>query len=385
MVPHIFMHRDILPQVIFSPGRLAISLADSLADLGAEIILYTPGPVETRAQNISTDLRYFDEELEGRGDTYLDLLKKHPFTFITLARQTQADLISEAYRAANDDKHDIVHVYTNEEELGYVFSGLCSKPTIFTHHDPFNFLVKYKNHLPKYKHLNWLSMSYAQREGMPSDTNWVGNIYHGLSDDKLLPVSSPSRDYVAYIGRIIEPKGVHLAIEAVRYYNRTCTDKPPLVLKIAGKHYADSSKDQYWSEVIEPQLGDDVEHVGFIATQDEKRQFLGNAYATIVPSIFNEPFGMVTIESFACGTPVVATNSGALSEVIEHGVTGYVAKINDDQPRVAEELGSYLGMVDELDPSRCIEAYAKHYTSGRMAKQHLDVYKELVKQSQDLS
>lgn len=378
VVPHIFMHRDILPQVIFSPGHLALSLADGLVAQGVDVSLFTPGPVATTATNITADLSLFERELEGRGDSYMDLLKKHPFTFITLARQLQSELVAKAYEMANDDAFDVVHIYMNEEEVALPFASLCKKPVVFTHHDPFNFLVKYKNNLPKYKHLNWLSMSYAQRKGMPEDTNWVANIYHGLDEPELSPVEKPTRDYVAFLGRIIHPKGVHLAIDAVETYNMTA-DKP-LRLKIAGKHYAEESKDTYWREVIEPRLGGSIEYVGFIDSPEAKRDFLGNAKTLLVPSLFDEPFGMVTLEAFACGTPVVALNSGALPEVIDDSVTGYVVEKSEDEQQIAENLAKTLKNIDTIDPAACRSAYETGFTLETMVNEHIKVYLSLTKE-----
>ena len=64
----------------------------------------------------------------------------------------------------------------------------------------------------------------------------LANVYHGLDGDVFTPAASPTADYILYLGRIIEPKGLHLAIEAVRKYN---ADNPQrtIKLKIAGKHY----------------------------------------------------------------------------------------------------------------------------------------------------
>ena len=104
VVPHIFMQRDILPQVIFSPGVLALWLADSLVAQGVDVTLFTPGPVDTKATNVTADLSPFQRELDGRGDTYLELLKKHPLTFISLARQVQSQLIADAFQQANDNR-----------------------------------------------------------------------------------------------------------------------------------------------------------------------------------------------------------------------------------------------------------------------------------------
>lgn len=377
VVPHIFMHRDILPQVIFSPGHLALSLANGLVAEGVDVTLFTPGPVETKAANITADLSLFERELAGREDSYMDLLRKHPFTFITLARQVQSELVATAYARANDGDFDVVHIYTNEEEIALPFASLCKKPVVFTHHDPFNFLVKYKNNFPKYKHLNWLSMSYAQRTGMPEDTNWVGNIYHGLDEPSLVPVEDPTRDYVAFLGRIIHPKGVHLAIDAVNTYNKTA--KKPLILKIAGKHYAEESKDTYWREEIEPRLSKTIEYVGFIDSPEAKREFLGNAKALLVPSLFNEPFGMVTLEAFACGTPVVALSSGALPEVIDDGVTGYVVEKSEDDKKMADTLAKTLSKLDTINPVACRSAYETSFTLETMVNEHIKVYARLAK------
>ncbi len=59
-------------------------------------------------------------------------------------------------------------------------------------------------------------MSYAQRKSMPAKTNWVSTIYHGIDETVWKPNYHPTSDYVAYLGRIIEPKGVHLAIAAIK-------------------------------------------------------------------------------------------------------------------------------------------------------------------------
>ena len=380
VVPHIFMHREIMPSVIFSPGVLALTLADQLTKIGVQITLFSPGPVDTLAQNVNADLSLFEAELAGRGDTWTDLLKKHPFTFVTLARQVQAELISKAYQMANNDEFDVVHIYTNEEELGMVFAGLCQKPVVFTHHDPFNFLVRYKSIMPRYKHLNWLSISDAQRKTMPDDTNWLATIYHGIDEPELTPVAKPSDEYFAYLGRIIKPKGVHLAIEAVREYNKH--SPKPMKLKIAGKYYGSKERDNYWSEMIEPQLDEFVEYVGFINDPLDKRDFLGNARALIVPSLFDEPFGLVTVESFACGTPVVALDSAALSEVIDNKKTGLVISKGEkpyDEQQIIGRLAGGLKDIGDISRSACRSGYEQKFTAEMMAARHKEIYQSLIR------
>jgi glycosyltransferase involved in cell wall biosynthesis len=369
VAPHIFLHRDIMPQVIFSPGQLVIDLAHGLQKLGADVTLFSPGPVDVAVRNITADLTLFEQELAGRGDTYLDLLKKHPFTFVTLARQVQSEMIAKAYAMANAGELDVVHIYTNEEDTALPFAELCSAPVVFTHHDPFNFLVKYKNVFPKYKHLNWVSMSLAQRSGMPEDTNWVANIYHGVAADKFAPNISPTADYAAYFGRIIQPKGLHLAIAAAK--------KAGLPLKIAGKHYA-GQKDSYWREVIEPELGGNIEYVGFIKDDEAKQDFLGNAAALVVPSLFDEPFGMVIIEALACATSVIGLRSGAIPEIITHGENGLLVQKSNERTMIAD-LALAMRDASRLDRGAARAAFEARFTLDRMCAEHLQLYRELAK------
>ncbi|MEO5627592.1 MAG: glycosyltransferase [Candidatus Saccharimonadales bacterium] len=372
VVPHIFMQKAILPEVIFSPGTLAIDLVEGLPAQGIEPILFTPGPVDTTVTSQTTDLSYFEAELAARDDNYLELLKKHPLAFISLSRQVQSELIAQAFEMANNGELDAVHIYANEEDIALPFSRLCAKPVVFTHHDPFNFSANYRSIFPKYKDANWLSISMAQRKGMPKDTNWVGNIYHGIAEDLFTPNYQPNSDYVAYLGRVIEAKGVHLAIAAVKLYNQTA--KRPLKLKIAGKHYS-GAKDSYWQRLIAPQIdGSEIEYLGYLKTTAEKQNFLGNAASLIIPSVFEEPFGMVMIEALACATPVIGLKSGAISEVLANPKTGITVS---NSPQVASDLAKALGTLSSLDRKQCRREFEKRFTLKRMCREHAEVYKQL--------
>jgi glycosyltransferase involved in cell wall biosynthesis len=383
VVPHIFMHEDILPRVIFSPAMLALELAEGLGEAGAEVTLFTPGPVNTKARNLTADLSYFEAELKGRGDSYLDLLKKHPLTFVTLARQVQSELVARAYDMANNGELDLVHIYTNEEDIALPFAKLCVRPVVFTHHDPFNFLVRYKAVMPKYTDLPWISLSFAQRRGMPDSTNWAGNVYHGLAEQLFIPNYHPAGEYIAYLGRIIEPKGVHLAIAAVKAYNKT--HKTRYKLKIAGKHYSSNAKDTYWQTQIAPHIDNEaVIYEGFIGATAAKQAFLGNARALLVPSTFEEPFGMVVIEALACGTPVIGLNSGAIPEIIQDGVNGLLVPKGPAEAATIKALAQAIGGVEQIDRNACRASFEDRFTAQRMCQEHLSIYRRLI-QSPDRS
>ncbi|MDQ6984840.1 MAG: glycosyltransferase [Candidatus Dojkabacteria bacterium] len=440
--PHIFMSDELMSDNIFSPGDLAIDLANGLAEAGAEVTLFSPGVVgrdnskgkrffdptkkskgkryfAPTVKNITADQTLLKEELETRGYGLKELLKKHPLLFTTLSRHFQSEIIAKAYEMANDDMFDIVHVYMLEEQIALEMSGLCNKPVVFTHHDPYSFLTKYRTILPKYKDRNFISMSLSQREDMPDDTNWVGNVYHGIDEKRFKPkylgpgynpspAGEPSpapagqndTEYFAYLGRIIEPKGVHYAIAAVKKYNEELATRnsKPVTLKIAGKHYSDESNDSYWNSVIAPELNDTVEYVGYVSGDKAKQKFLGNAKALLVPSIFKEPFGMVTIEALSCGTPVIGLDNGATKELIENGKNGFVINDSDrekrksyyeskmkkvrdfyyGESRVVDELVEVMEKINQVDRSVCRDSFENKFTLRKMLQGHIDIYNKLI-------
>jgi glycosyltransferase involved in cell wall biosynthesis len=386
VVPHIFMQDKLLPDVIFSPGKLAISLADGLTAMGHEVTLFTPGPVTTKSRNQTTDLGYFESELDGRGYGYIELLKKHPLTFISLARQAQSELIAEAIDQTNRGLFDILHIYGNEEDVGLPFLKFCTKPVILTHHDPFNFNSQYRTVFPKYKEYNWLSISLSQRDAMPPDTNWAANIYHGLPGYRFRANLNPKGNYIAYSGRIIESKGVHLAIDAVKRYNRGVPEAEHLTLRLAGRHYAGQSKDTYWNARILPEIDKKtVFYDGFLKSDTELQKFLGNARALIVPSTFEEPFGMVMIEALACGTPLIGLEAGAIPEIILAGQTGYPAPVSRkpganpakqiiDEEATAASLAEAIGKISDIGRPACRADFEARFTLERMCREHAETY-----------
>lgn len=376
LIPHMFMHDEVIDNVIFAPGRLGVDLANGLAKLGHEVTLFTPGYTLDGVRNIHPDLTLFEEELKVRGDTYTELLKKHPLIFITLARQVQAELISSCFAQANAGNFDLVHVYTNEEELALIFAQFCRVPVLFTHHEPFNFLTRYRSIFPKYKDKNWVSISLSQQKSMPSDTNFVGNIYHGIESNRFDANLTSIHDYFAYFGRIIEPKGVHIAIAAAK--------SAGVSLKIAGKHYTGFGNDRYWTDVIEPQIdGKQIQYLGFLSDDTQKQKFLGEAKALLVPSTWEEPFGMVMIEALACGTPIIALESGAIPEIINDGETGFLvprfenSESRLDEVKIIEFFTQKMRVINTISRTKCREVFELRFTLGRMCREHELLYNAL--------
>ena len=116
-----------------------------------------------------------------------------------------------------------------------------------------------------------------------------------------------------------------------------------------------------------------ITYVGNLSGR-KKKQFLSNAKALLFPIDWEEPFGMAVIEALACGTPVVAMNRGAMPEIIQHGVNGFLANSE-------KEFEEYTLRVNEIDPEACRQSVIDNFSSAAMAAEYLDRYKEVIKRA----
>ena len=129
---------------------------------------------------------------------------------------------------------------------------------------------------------------------------------------------------------------------------------------------AEPAEQQYFNENVKPHLGGDREYVGEV-THGEKVELLQHARATVFPISWQEPFGLVMIESMACGTPVIATRWGAVSEVIDHVRTGII--VNDWR-----QTAGVLGAADALDPASMRRDVEERFTPERMVADYVAEY-----------
>jgi len=170
----------------------------------------------------------------------------------------------------------------------------------------------------------------------------------------------PAGGYLAFLGRISPEKRPDVAIDVAR--------RAGIPLKIAAK--VDAADRRYFNTKIRPLLdGPGVEFVGEIGDQD-KSEFLGNALALLFPIRWPEPFGLVMIESMACGTPVIAWDCGSVREVVEHGVSGYIVQSR------TEALAA-LQRISDLDRRTVRATFERRFTSTSMASAYLDVFQRL--------
>jgi glycosyltransferase involved in cell wall biosynthesis len=251
---------------------------------------------------------------------------------------------------------DIIHFHT--DYLHFPLAQQLGVPHLTTLHGRLDL----PEHAPLFRHfatMPLVSISNAQRLPQP-EANWIGTVYHGLPAD-LYPCSTQPDDYFLFLGRLSPEKRVERAIEIAE---RCGT---PLI--IGAK--ADPADARYFDEVVKPLL--DKPCVNFLGEIGErkKRELLAQAKALLFPIDWPEPFGLVMIEAFSCGTPVIAYRHGSVPEVVEEGVNGFIV---DDLEQAVEAACR----VDAIDRLGCRAAFERRFTAARMAQEYLRLYRHRI-------
>jgi glycosyltransferase involved in cell wall biosynthesis len=209
-----------------------------------------------------------------------------------------------------------------------------------------------------FRDISNVSISNHQRKPMPW-MHWVATVYHGL-DPKMYRYHESPGKYFAFLGRISPEKRVDRAIAIAKQVG--------VPLKIAAK--VDKVDVEYFETFIRPLLDSEmIEYVGEIG-EGEKTEFLGNAGALIFPIDWPEPFGLVMIESLACGTPVIAYRQGSVPEVLTHGVDGWIVNNIED---ATEAAGS-----TSIQRRNCRETFERRFTAEKMALNYVEVYERVI-------
>jgi glycosyltransferase involved in cell wall biosynthesis len=250
---------------------------------------------------------------------------------------------------------DVVHDHTL---VGPVYGQQFATPVVTTNHGPFDAdMADYYRAIAPRVPIIAISHHQASTAGR---TPVAAVIHHGV-DLARFPVGDGAGGYALFLGRMSPDKGVHTAVAVARAAG--------VPLKIACK-MEEPAELEYYRAVVAPRLGPDVEFVGEVGGK-QKLDLLAGARCLLNPIAWPEPFGMVMIEAMACGTPVVATPMGAVCEVVDHGVTGFVGTTNADLAMAVLAAG-------DLDRDGCRRVAAERFSTARMAADHVRLYESVV-------
>ena len=325
------------PRLYGGTERVVSYLTEELVRQGHDVTLFASGDSRTSAKLV----RCSDIALR------LNPVVKDPLPYHLV-------MLEEVRRRA--DQFDVLHFHT--DMLHFPMMQDFVDRTVTTLHGRLD-LPDLRPLFSAFPDIPVVSISRDQRRPLPRRVNWVGNVYHGLPRD-LLPFNrEPDGGYLAFLGRISPEKRPDRAIQIAA--------RAGLPLKIAAK--IDRVDRTYWDDVVAPLVAKHP-NVEFVGEIDERRkaEFLGRALALLFPIDWPEPFGLVSIEAMACGTPVIAFRGGSVPEVVDDGVTGFI---------VEDELGAVAAVqrLAEIDRAGVRRRFEERFTARRMAQEYLAAYR----------
>jgi glycosyltransferase involved in cell wall biosynthesis len=260
---------------------------------------------------------------------------------------------------ARADEFDIIHAHLEWANL--LVARVSPVPVVSTFHGRLD--LPWAEDLLVDPPAGLVAISDSQASTHPS-VPWAGVVHNGLTLS-----AAPSRRRrgpgLAFVGRITPEKGIVEAIDIARRVERP--------LRIAAKAGPSDKERAYHDEVFLPALkaaGSLAEYVGELSGPDRDDLF-AESYATLMPGSWPEPFGLVAIESLACGTPVVARRIGALPEILRDGIDGF---FGDDETGMA----FVVERVAELDRDRIRTEVVERFTAAKMTDGYEAIYRRLL-------
>jgi len=327
------------PRLYGGTERIVSFLTEELVRQGHEVTLFASADSLTAAELVPCSQRALRLDTNVR-----DPIPHHLI------------LLEEVRRRA--DEFDLLHFHI--DLLHFPLIRPIAHRTVTTVHGRLDLpdLLPFYQRFPE---IPVVSISDSQRGPLPM-ANWIATVRHGLPLD-LLPFSPVAKGgYLAFLGRISPEKRPDRAIEIAA--------RTGLPLKIAAK--VDKADQQYWDGFIKPMIDrhPNVEYIGEVNDRG-KAEFLGNAAALLFPIDWPEPFGLVMIESMACGTPVIAFRCGSVPEVLDQDVSGFIVTSMD-------EAVAAVPRALAADRAGVRRRFEERFSIGRMAADYLEVYERLL-------
>jgi glycosyltransferase involved in cell wall biosynthesis len=310
---------------------IVYELVEGLIERGHDITLFATGDSQTRAE-----LRFLFPRSKWPPEPLVDL-----------------NHVTWAMRQVTHD-FDLVHAHS---AVALALQRLASgPPLVYTvHHERDEHLSEFYSHCHD-AHFVAISADQAAREiPLPS----CSVIHHGLDPSRYRWSHQPA-DYVCFVGRLSAIKGPHTAIDI--------SARAGVPIRVAGDvHPPDrgfAERELSWRFTLPH-----VAYLGSIGTTT-KVPLLRDARALLAPVNWNEPFGLILIEAMLSGCPVVAFGRGSVPELVEPGVTGFIA--GDFEEMV--DLIRPGGVVEGFDRQLCRKRAVERFSRDRMVDEYEQLY-----------
>jgi glycosyltransferase involved in cell wall biosynthesis len=223
-------------------------------------------------------------------------------------------------------------------------------------------------HTPVYKDMEWFVgqhpsiwfstvSEYQARKLWQQGSNHCHVIHNGI-DVREFNFHPKGGGGLLFIGRMEWVKGPDLAVQVARTLGCSLLLAGPIV------------EQKFFDQSIKPFLSDQIQYLG-IVDHREKNELFAQADCVILPFRREEPFGLVAIEAMACGVPVVSLARGALTEIVEPGLNGYLASEED-------ELADLVKRAIKIDRSTIRSRIEARFDISVVAKQYYRLYQQML-------
>jgi glycosyltransferase involved in cell wall biosynthesis len=361
-------------------------LVEELQKLGVEVELFANGA--RTMKGVKTHSFYKKELFEKIDWPYYDAPLQVMQTHLGFA----------LHKIETSKKFDIIH--DHNPYIGPSFFALASRikgipPVLHTFHGPpFSNAVTLRagqeDNRPQLRQMKNLgnlytvSISQAMARQAPREIqkHMLPAVHNAIEVDQF-PFVKEKKDYFVTLARFTADKGQHIAIKhAVKLKKRLrmagtvagIGSSRKLLFELSNplSPYRRNEEFRYYSDKVLPSVirYPRITYSGNLSGA-KKMKFLSEAKALLFPIQWEEPFGMSVIEAMACGTPVIAMNRGAMPELIQHGVTGFLA--NNDK-----EFCEYMQRIDEIDPQACRDWAESKFVASTMAAAYVATYKKVI-------
>ena len=175
--------------------------------------------------------------------------------------------------------------------------------------------------------------------------------------------SVPADAPLVFLSRIERIKGAHTAIAVAKKAGRR--------LIIAGNYLLEGEGYKYFCQEVLPHCDNEtIKYIGAV-DDEQKNKLLGSAAAMLFPVEADEPFGIVMAEALACGTPVIASRRGAVPEVVEDGINGFICNSQ-------EEMIDAVYRIKDIDRKSCRDIAEERFSAEVIVAKYLQLYERLI-------
>lgn len=320
--------------------RVVSALTEALVQRGHDVTLFASGDSHTSAHLESVYPK-------GLRDVF-------PSDYSSRVLYTHLHLAS-AY--SQQEQFDMIHDHTGT--FGGSFAQISLTPVVLTLHGVIDDQVR--TLFTRCTRPSLVTISDNQRKGAP-DLPYEATVFNGL-DFQSYPVAHRVGEYLIFVGRICEQKGLHLAIDVAL--------KSKLPLIIAAKYEPEIEVNRaYFIRYIEPKLSRQIRFIGEV-TQQKRNILTSGAIASLHTATWEEPFGLTLIEAMATGCPVIAFNNGSIPEIVKVGVSGMIV---DSMDQMAEAIKN----ISTISRKKCASYARNAFNADHMAEEYERIYERLL-------